>query len=140
MATIGILGTRHPIIAHTLAVLVIVSVVFLSSCIWSPSPTPNPRRSSPTPTPVHRSPSPAPVRRSPTPTPADQNNFSFDSDGQILSNYWKPNGVVDTQHTAALNAWLAQNAPGADIATLIFNNRFATQRSKAVADLGLGNR
>ena len=131
MATIGILGTRHPIIAHTLPVLVIVSVVFLSSCIWSPSPTPNPRRSSPTPTPVHRSPSP---------TPTDQNNFSFDSDSQILSNYWKPNGVVDTQHTAALNAWLAQNAPGTDIATLIFNNRFATQRSKAVADLGLGNK
>jgi len=129
MATLGILGTRHPIIAHTLAVLVIVSVVFLSSCIWSPSPAPNPRRSSPTPTPVHRSPS-----------PTDRNNFSFDSDGQILSNYWKPNGVVDSQHTEALNAWLAQNAPGTDIATLIFNNRFATQRSKAVADLGLGNR
>src|SRR5689334_13957826 len=131
------MGTQHSI-ARTPPVLVILSAVLFSSCIRSPAPNSTPV-SSPTPTPVHRSPTPTPVRHSPTPTPGSQNTFSFNSDSQILSNYWKPSGVVDPQHAATLNTWLAQNAPGTDIASFIFNNRFAAQRPKAIADLGLGN-
>jgi hypothetical protein len=133
-------GTRRRPIVPVPLVLVIISLALFPGCIRSLSPTPSPVRPSATPTPVHPSPTPTPVHPSPTPTPASQNTYSFNSDSQNLSNYWKPNSVVDPQHAATLNRWLAQNAPGTDIASFIYNNRFASQRSRAVADLGLGNR
>ena len=61
--------------------------------------------------------------------------YSFTADSTILRNFWKPNGVVNTAHAAAFNAWLRKNENGVDIATFIYSSQYAGERSKAVADL-----
>ena len=57
------------------------------------------------------------------------------SDSDIIRNYWKPNGVVNAEHAAALKAWLDENAQGIDIATFIYSPKYAAERAKAVAAL-----
>lgn len=58
-----------------------------------------------------------------------------ESDSDIIRNYWKPNGVVNAEHAAALKAWLDENAQGIDIATFIYSPKYAAERAKAVAAL-----
>jgi hypothetical protein len=57
------------------------------------------------------------------------------SDSDALRNYWKPNGVVNAEHAAALRAWLSSDEKGIDIATFIDSPTYATERPKAVAAL-----
>ena len=71
----------------------------------------------------------APVTSTPTSTPiATGSNVA-------LRNYWKPNGVVNTDHAMAFRAWLKDNENGVDIATFIYSSQYATEWSKAVAAL-----
>jgi hypothetical protein len=58
-----------------------------------------------------------------------------ESDSDILRNYWKPNGVVNSVNAAVLRDWLDSNEKGVDIATFIDSPEYATERSKAVAAL-----
>lgn len=62
-------------------------------------------------------------------------NESYTNDSTILRNFWKPDGVVNSVHASAFNAWLKNNEGGVDIATFLYSSQYAGERSKAVADL-----
>jgi hypothetical protein len=61
--------------------------------------------------------------------------YTFTNNSAILREYWKPNGLVNSAHAAALNAWLRKNENGVDIATFIYNRNYDSEQAKAVAAL-----
>jgi hypothetical protein len=64
-----------------------------------------------------------------------ENPPSNSSESTTLRSYWKPNGVVNSEHAAALQTWLNKNENGVDIATFINSSQYASERSKAVSAL-----
>jgi hypothetical protein len=61
--------------------------------------------------------------------------YSYTDDSKALRIYWKPNGVVNTDHAAAFNKWLQENENGVDITTFLYSSKYVGERSKAAAAL-----
>jgi hypothetical protein len=64
-----------------------------------------------------------------------EGSFQEDAASVALRDYWKPNGVVSSEHATKLKAWLAENAVKVSIPFFISSDTYASKRKEAVAAL-----
>jgi hypothetical protein len=64
-------------------------------------------------------------------------NFQNDAASQKLLAYWMPGGTVNSANQTKILSWMSTNNFAASIVALVNGKQFASQRAKAVKDLGL---
>ena len=66
-------------------------------------------------------------------------SYSYDTPAQALRKFWMPDGkTVNSANAAAIRAWMkSNNLDTASIPALIYGDKYAAQRAKAVKDLNL---
>lgn len=59
------------------------------------------------------------------------------TEGEILRNFWKPDGILNTENDSRLKKWLSDNGLETTITFFLTDQSFSDYRKKAVVDLNL---